>query len=83
MKKIIGIILIVAGSYFAYQGYETKQTFAAKVERETTEALRNITGNETDYESDTNLRANLELFGGGAATLIGLVILITGFTDKK
>lgn len=83
MKKIIGIILIVAGSYFAYQGYETKQTFAAKVERETTAVLRDITNNETDYESDTNFRANLELFGGAAMALVGLVVLITGFTNKK
>lgn len=82
MRLIIGIILLVGGSYFGYNGYQLKQTSAAKFEREASALAKTLTGDKVSIESDTNTEADIQLFGGGGVAVVGLVLILSGLTRK-
>ena len=82
MRLIIGIIFLVVGSYFAYNGYELKQTSTAKFEREASALAKTLTGDKINIESDTNREADIQLFGGGGVAVAGLVLVLLGLSRK-
>lgn len=83
MKLAIGIILIVIGCYFLYDGYELKNTKTAVVEREVSNLMKIFPKNRVKLKNKINDEAKIKLIAGGSATLIGLVLFITGFTKNE
>lgn len=87
MKKVIflvcGILLIGAGGYMLYDGYQLKQTTAAKVEKSVSDTIRAITDNSVKMDDSLNRKYKMEMIGGGAILLAGLLALGTGLQTKK
>ena len=83
MRLIIGILLLVAGSYFAYDGYQMKQTSTSKIGREISAVVENITGNKVEINEETKTESDIKLFGGGGVAVAGLVLILLGLTRKS
>lgn len=75
MKRVIGIILLVLGLFFVYQGYEEKQSFGAKAER--------TIGNLVNIDEKKNSDANIKLIVGGIAAVAGIILIVAGAEKKK
>ena len=85
MKAIIilaGILLIVGGSYFVYDGYQVKQTAAAKVEKEVSAVVKALTDNSVKTKTNVNNESAMKMIGGGVAAITGIVLVIGGLRRK-
>jgi outer membrane murein-binding lipoprotein Lpp len=78
-----GILLIAGGSYFIYDGYQVKQTGAAKVEQEVSSAIRALTDNSVKPRTNVNNESAMKMIGGGVAAIAGIVLLAGGIRRKK
>ncbi len=86
MKAIItlaGILLIVGGCYFVYDGYQERQTGVAKVEKEISAALKALTNDSVKTKTKVNNESAAKMIGGGVAGLAGIVLLAGGLRRKK
>lgn len=86
MKALItfaGIILIVGGCYFVYDGYQEKQTGVAKVEKEISAALKALTNDSVKTKTKVNNQSAAKMIGGGVAGVTGILLLAGGLRKKK
>jgi heterodisulfide reductase subunit A-like polyferredoxin len=86
MKALIsfaGILLIIGGCYFIYDGYQDKQTGAAKVEKEISAAVRALTNDSVQTKTKVNNRSSAKMIGGGVAGVTGILLLAGGLRRKK
>ncbi len=86
MKALItfaGVLLIVGGCYFVYDGYQEKQTGVAKVEKEISSAIRALTNDSVKTKTNVNNRSAAKMIGGGVAGLTGILLLAGGLRRKK
>ncbi len=86
MKTIIiiaGILLIVGGGYFVYDGYEQKQTPVAKVEKGFSDALKAITDDTVKSKTSVNNESTMKMIGGGVAGVTGILLLVGGFGKRR
>lgn len=81
MKAIItlvGILLIVGGSYLVYDGYQVKQTAGAKVEKEVSAVVKALTDNSVKTKTNVNNESAMKMIGGGVAAITGIILVVGG-----
>jgi hypothetical protein len=85
MKAItlIGAILLIAGCYFIYDGYEMRQTTGARIEKEVSSVVKALTDNSVKTNTKVNNESAMKMIGGGVAGIAGVFLLIGGVRRKK
>ncbi len=76
---IIGIVLIVGGSFFIYDGIQSKQTVSFKVKKELSTALKSLSKDSRKAKTRINDNSNLKVIGGGVVVVSGVILLFIGF----
>lgn len=76
MKVFIGIILLIVGLFFMYDGWDIKQTSGAEIEKKISTSVQNVSNEQ--LAEDRNTEANIKLFGGGIAALAGFALIYVG-----
>jgi len=80
---IAAILLIAGGCYFVYDGYQLKQTAGAKIEKEVSSVVKALTDNSVKTKSTVNDESAMKMIGGGAAGIVGIVLLVGGLRRRK
>ncbi|AEJ19001.1 DUF3185 family protein [Gracilinema caldarium] len=75
MKRTIGFILLVAGIVIGIYGYYEYQTAH--------QSLGNVITKVFTGKSQAEQQGLYLMIGGGAATLIGLVLTLTGYLRRR
>jgi hypothetical protein len=83
MLVLIGIVIMVVGVYYAYSGYELKQTTAASVEKEVSAVAKILSNNSYSGKEQVNNEADIKLVAGGIGALVGLLLIIRGLEKKQ
>jgi putative Mn2+ efflux pump MntP len=77
--SIIGIVLLVCGGYFIYDGIQSKQTFTSKVKKELSSAFKNLSNDSRNLKTKIKNNPDLKIIGGSIVLVCGVVLVIKGF----
>jgi uncharacterized membrane protein YphA (DoxX/SURF4 family) len=83
LSTLAAILLIAAGVYFVYDGYQMKQTTVAQVEQGISSAIRSITDNTVKTSTRINNESAVKMIGGGAGVLVGFLLLAGSLRKGK
>lgn len=83
IATIIGVLLIAGGAWLIYDGYQVKQTASARIEKEVTTAIKALTDNSVKTKPEINRKSDIEMFGGAAAAVAGIVLVAAGMRRKR
>ena len=84
MKALLvfaGILLLVGGGYFLYDGYEQRKSTVAVVEKEFSSALKSLTDGSVKPETKINNESAAKMIGGGVAVLTGILLVGASFRN--
>jgi hypothetical protein len=86
MKAIItfaGILLLAAGCYFVFDGYQVRQTATAKIEKEVSSIVKAISDDTIQTKNKVNNESAMKMIGGGVAGITGIVLLLAGTRRRR
>ncbi len=75
---IIGILLIVGGGLFIYNGVQSRQTVSYKFRKELSSAMKSLYKDPNKANSDFKDNSNVKIYGGGFAVLSGIILIYAG-----